>query len=257
MPNFWQPEIIIQVLIIAVFVYLALRFLQGTRGAGVLRGLVVLWILLFVTASFFTKRQGLTELEWLAQNVLTWGFLAVLIIFQPELRRGLVRLGRNPFLVLSRRSHVVDQISKALVSLSQKRIGALVAIERDTRLGSIVEGGTAIDAEVSAELIHTIFWPGTPLHDGGMIIHADRVVAAGCIFPLSEDPSIQQHMGTRHRAAVGLSEESDAIVLVVSEETGNISICLEGKIIENLSQRELVRQLVAALPKEGASRSKQ
>jgi diadenylate cyclase len=247
---------ITQILLIAAFMYLVLRFIRGTRGAGVFRGLVVLWIILYVTASFLTKWAEWEQIGFLVENVLTVGIFAVLIIFQPELRRGLVRLGRNPFLPRSKRTRVFEQLTRAVDTLSQRRIGALIAIEREVGLGGLVEGGTHLDAELSSDLLHTIFWPGTPLHDGAAIVHGDRIVAAGCVLPLTDNPALARRLGTRHRAAVGLSEETDAVVLIVSEETGNISVSLSGQIIENITPRELMRQLATAFPQESGEKPK-
>jgi diadenylate cyclase len=187
---------------------------------------------------------NLEVINWILARIFTIAVVAILIIFQPELRRGLARLGQSSiFGAFARESKVIDEIIKAAVNLSSKKIGAIIALEREMGLKTYIESGVPIGAKVKSELINTIFMPNTPLHDGGLIIRENRIQAAGCLFPLTESPHVSKTLGTRHRAALGLSEETDAVVLVVSEETGTISLAVAGKLIRSLDKDTLKRSL--------------
>jgi diadenylate cyclase len=169
----------------------------------------------------------------------------MVILFQPELRRGLIRFGQAPVMrtLLRGEEAIFDQVAEAAEQLSRHKIGALIAFQREVGLDDFIEGGTRLDAEVTTELIMTIFWPDTPLSDGGLVLQNMRMVAAGCLFPLSENPAIDRRLGTRHRAAIGLTEDTDAVCVIVSEETGIISLAVGGQIIRSLDKEQLVNRL--------------
>ncbi len=247
---------IIEIIILWVMFYHVLVFFQGTRAFQVLKGLSYL-ILAFLISSIL----DFPTLNWLLTNFFAISIIAVLIIFQQELRQGLARLGQqhlfNVGLEESEIVAIIEELTGALEKLSKKRIGALIAIERETALKTYIESGVPLDARVSAELIQTIFTPRTPLHDGGVIIRGERVVAASCLFPLSDNPNFSKLIGTRHRAALGMTEQTDAIVLIASEETGEISVATEGRFIPiinrerfaNILKNFLVKQPPAAQPR--------
>jgi diadenylate cyclase len=241
---------IVQILAIAFVLYFVLKFLQGTRGAGVLRGLVIIMVGAYI-AAYFAPDQ-LSQIAHLMQRFMAYALVAVVIVFQPELRRGLTRLGQNPFIrrFMSGESTALNQLAEAVKALSENKIGALIAVERDVGLRSYMEAGVVLDAEVSEPLLQTIFWPGTPLHDMGIIIQGERVAAAGCLFPVTERPGFSATLGTRHRAGVGITEETDAVAIVVSEETGQIALAFEGRLWRNISPDALYRELVKLLVRE-------
>jgi len=236
----WRPAVEIGV-IWFVFYYVLIS-IRGTRAIQVLKGLMVLFI-----AFFISQLLNLTTINWLLTKIFAISVIALLIIFQPELRRGLAHLGRNRFLaIFSRTEETINEIVKAAGRLSKRKIGALIAIEREIGLKVYIESGVSMDSKVSNELIQTIFMPHTPLHDGGIIIQEQRIAAAGCLFPLTQNPSISKTMGTRHRAAMGLTEETDAICVIVSEETGAVSVAVSGKLTRNLelpNLRKVLRNL--------------
>jgi diadenylate cyclase len=239
----WGP--LLEVLILTGLVYAVLRFMRGTRGAGILRGLVILYTCVIVLVLAVAKFAELENIRWIMENFLGIAILGVVVVFQPEIRRALVRLGESPVWSLFGGPHegAIDEIVKAAVNLSKKSIGAIIVIERETRLGSYIEGGVRLDAAVGAELLNTIFYPKTPLHDGAVIIRKGRIVAANCLLPFTENTELVRGMGARHRAGIGLSEESDAVVIIVSEETGRISVALKGDIQQGLDAKELRRVL--------------
>jgi diadenylate cyclase len=231
----------IEVLFIASLVYLLFKLVQGTRGAGILRGMVIFFMFAFALAFVGSRTLELTHLGWVLENMLTLSVVGIIIIFQPEIRRGLVRVGQNPLVRPFVRSHtpVIDEIAEACTNMARRKLGALIAIQRIGGLRNFVEGGTRLDAEVSAPLIRTVFEKDTPLHDGAIIVQGSRIAAAGCLFPLSENPNISKELGTRHRAGVGLTEESDAVVVIVSEETSRISVAVGGELMRGLSREDL------------------
>jgi diadenylate cyclase len=192
-------------------------------------------------AFFLSQKLQLEVINWILFKAFGIAVITFLIIFQPELRRGLARLGQSPFFGVFSKEHqkIVDEIVKAVVGLSGKKIGALIALEREMGLRTYIESGVSLSGKVSSGLINTIFMPNTPLHDGGLIIRGGRIQAAGCLFPLIENPRISKTLGTRHRAALGLSEETDAVVIVVSEETGSISLAVSGKLMRDLGEESL------------------
>ena len=231
--NLWRP--VLEILIIASLFYYLLGFIRGTRAVQVLKGLVIL-IIIFVLA----QRFHLDAVNWLLTKIFPVAMLALIIIFQPELRTALARLGANPFLPnLGRNKAVLNIIAETISMLSKKRIGALIAIEDEVGLKNYIESGVSIHSSVSGELLMSIFFPNTPLHDGGVIIQGDQVASAACLFPLTQREDLAKTMGTRHRAALGLSEETDAVVIVVSEETGMVSLTMYGKFIHDLSEERL------------------
>lgn len=237
--HWWQ--VAIELLLIGLFVFWVLRFLRGTRGARMLKGIAFALVSLFLIVRLLAEQFELQRIAFLYERLLLFVSFAVIVVFQPELRRALMRLGETPF--LGRWSQQVDEEVEALVEMatfcSRRKVGALVAIERDTPLGGIAESGTKIDADLTAALLNTIFWPNSPLHDLGVVVRQGRVAFAGVQFPLAESGELERELGSRHRAAVGLSQESDAVVLVVSEETGDVSIAERGQLIRKLTPEGL------------------
>ncbi|CAA7600349.1 adenylate cyclase [Acididesulfobacillus acetoxydans] len=240
---------IIDILVVATVLYQFLMLIKGTRAVQLIKGLAVLLVV-----SYLAEQLGLTTISWILSQVWKMLFVALPVVFQPELRRALEQLGRGKFftrhpLALGNEAleMVIEEMVRCTQVLSKNRIGALVVIERETGVQDYVETGIKIDGVVSSEFLVNIFIPNTPLHDGAVIVRADRVAAAGCFLPLSENPNIQKELGTRHRAALGLSEVSDAVIVVVSEETGAISVAIDGgltrflddKSLRDLLQREL------------------
>lgn len=226
---------IIDILIIAFIIYKAIEFLRETRAGQLVKGIVFL-LALYAFATAF----NLAVLSWLLSAVFGSAIVAVVIIFQPELRRMLERVGQarisniqsgNDEVTILTNS--IEQICKAAIQFQKTKTGALIVFERTTQLGDIVNSGTILDAEVSESLVGNIFYPKSPLHDGAMIIRDGRIYAASCILPLTQSTAFSSQLGTRHRAAIGMTENSDAIVLIVSEETGIISIAFNGQITRN------------------------
>jgi diadenylate cyclase len=237
----WQDALEIALLTVAI--YYSWKFFRGTPGANVLMGLVTLFLGGTLISEFF----GLPVIGWIFKTLSAVLILALVVIFQPELRRGLAALGsQRLFFGNSERREEIDVISETTFELANKQLGALIALERSQALDSFAETGVAIDCALSTELVVTIFFPKTPLHDGGLIVRGDRLAAAGCIFPVSQVVDLDRTLGTRHRAALGLTEQSDAVVIVVSEETGIVSIC-HGGIIEREFEPESFRRRLAEL----------
>jgi diadenylate cyclase len=227
--------------------YFLFRLFRGTRGSAILSGLIILFSTLFV----ITSLSHLDVLNWLLSKLMLYISLAVVVIFQPEIRRVLARLGRQPWRNgIATQRNLVEPIVQAVKILSDRKVGALIAIERDIGMRTIQDSGTRLNSSVSAELLATIFFPHTPLHDGGVIISGDRICSAGCLFPLSQREELSKALGTRHRAAIGITEETDAIVIVVSEETGSISIAYNGKLRRGLDEGRLRRVLSSMLSRE-------
>jgi diadenylate cyclase len=241
---------VLDILLVALVFYWLLTLIQGTQAVQLLRGILVLSVLAAIVASAF---NSFIAFEWLIGKALPALLVSIPIIFQPELRRALDRLGRTSKIFASPHQKNT-QIEKAIMAvcdavgpLSQQQHGALIVFERSTGLGEYVETGVKIDAWVSAELIRTIFYPNTALHDGGIIIRGDKVIAGGVVLPLGVDMAAQRQtwMGTRHRAALGLTQLTDAIVVVVSEETGTISVAHNGQFIRGLDKKRLEQILIA------------
>ncbi len=234
-----------EVFIIFVFVYAFLRLMEGTRGAGILKGLALLVGVLALMSILLTRWFRLENLQWVVSHIGPVVLIPMFILFQPEVRRALIRLGQNPMFRMFFRVHagLTEELIRATFSLSRDKVGGLIAIEREVGLRSYVEGGVRLDAEVTAELIKTIFWPGTPLHDGAVVIRQQRIAAAGCLFPLTDNPQFSAELGTRHRAGIGVTEESDAAAIIISEQTGQVSLAVGGTIQRDVDERALRRAL--------------
>jgi diadenylate cyclase len=238
---------VIDILLVSIIFYAFLTIIQGTQAVQLLRGLMIIVIITVVVTSVFQ----LTAFNWLIRNSLPALLVAIPVVFQPELRRLLERLGRSTggFLYVRPQEtalrRVIDTVARACSRLALSRHGALIVLERETGLQDIIETGVRLNAEVSEALLVTLFYPNTALHDGAVIIGQDRVVAAGCVLPLSTTDGGERQLGTRHRAALGVTEASDAITVVVSEETGIISIAHNGRIIRRLDEKRLVKVLSA------------
>ena len=234
-------QVTIELLLIGLFVHWVLRFLRGTRGARLLKGIAFVLISLFLIIQLLAAQFQLERIRFLYTQFLTFASYAIVVVFQPELRRALLRLGETR--LFRGWSQQINEEIEALVEsaafLSRRMIGALVAIEREVGLGGIAESGTRINADLTSELLNTIFWPNSPLHDLGVVISQGRVAYAGVQFPLAESGDLEREIGSRHRAAVGMSQESDAVVLVVSEETGDVSIAERGQLIRKLTPEGL------------------
>ncbi len=241
---------VVEIAILAVTIYFILRLLGKTRGAGIVRGLGLVAVGLFLVAQVVIASFDLTVLGRVLDYLLTTVLLGLLVIFQPELRRGLMVLGRYRVLryfVRTREQPVADKLADAAEAMSREYIGALIAIEREMALAMYVETGEPIDGEVSANLLRAIFCKRSPLHDGAVILCGGRLAAAACQLPLGQPPEgASMHMGMRHRAALCLSEETDAVLLVVSEETGRISLAVGGRL-EPVSRENLSRRLAGLL----------
>lgn len=236
----WRDAI--EILIVAYVLYRIFLLIHGTRALQMLFGIILL-----VAAYVAALLLKLTMITYLLGLVFTWGALAAVIVLQPELRSALAHLGYSRVTRFFRRmetTEVADEILKAISWMSRARIGCIIAVERERGLGEYASSGSAMDARVTADLLSTIFSPHTPLHDGAVIIRGDRIIAAGCILPLSQVQLADRTFGTRHRAALGLSEETDALVVVVSEETGQMSVAEAGRLVRELEPRQ-VRDLVA------------
>ncbi len=235
------------ILVVAVIVYWLLTLIQGTTAVMVVRGIVTLLLVGTILGYFL----NLTVLSWLLRNSIPALMVAVPILFQPELRRALEQIGRAGGLLphaplLTSSAHVVDVVAVAARRLSERRWGALIVLERETALGEFSETGVEIDGSLSVELLLNIFYPNSPLHDGAVIVRGDRLVAAGTVLPLAEVHSSPQHYGTRHRAALGITEQTDAVTVVISEETGRISLANNGRLVQNLDEGKL-RKVLAIL----------
>jgi diadenylate cyclase len=236
----FMPLSIRDIIDIALVGYIAYRFLllmRGTRGAQMTFGIVVLLLFYWVT-----RYYRLTAVQWLLSNLLTYIVIGIIVLYQNEIRRGLANLGKTPSLGRHRKrstSEGFDEIILAATTLASKKIGALVVVEKDIGLRNYAESGIALDAVLTYDLLVTIFHPNTPLHDGAVIVQRNRIIAAGCFLPLTLDPHLSKELGTRHRAAIGITEETDAIAVIVSEETGIISCASGGKISRNLDGTRL------------------
>lgn len=234
---------LVEILVVAWLFYRILLVLAGTRALQMLFGLVLL-----VGVYFVSRILALRLLVYLLEAFFRFGAIAALVVFQPELRSALAHLGRSRLMRIFNRleqNEVAEEIADAAVDLSRGKIGAIIAIEREIGLGEYAETGTPLQARVSAPLITTIFTPYSPLHDGAVVIRGDEVVAAGAILPLTQFPITDRSLGTRHRAALGLSEETDALVVVVSEETSKISVAFRGQLQRGLDREALVRSISA------------
>ncbi|MEM9416407.1 MAG: diadenylate cyclase CdaA [Planctomycetota bacterium] len=246
-----QPwQVLFELAVIWVVVYLIVRFLKGTRGARVVWGVALIMIVgTLVLRLFGGGENTLERLNFLYSNFLAFISLVLVIVFQPELRRALVRIGEAGLFRQSglRKARVVEEIVASIDYLARNKIGGLIAIERQSGLKGIVEAGTHLDCEVNRQILNTIFWPGSALHDMGVVIRGDRLVAAGVQFPLAEGDDVLQELGSRHRSAIGLSQDADALVIVVSEETGTISIAERGELDRGLTPSDLRKRLAKGM----------
>lgn len=234
----------LDVILVWYVIYKLLTIIKGTKAIQLLNGLFVI-----VLAKLATYILGLDTLDWLLQEVINWGFLAIIIIFQPEIRRALEQLGRGRLFQRTmtqqedEQNRLIDAVKKSVSYMAKRRIGALISIERETGLNEYIETGIKLNAEISSELLINIFIPNTPLHDGAVILQKDHISAAACYLPLSESTFISKELGTRHRAAIGLSEVTDAITVVVSEETGAVSITADGNLHRQLTIEQFEKLL--------------
>ncbi|MFO8052388.1 MAG: diadenylate cyclase CdaA [Candidatus Omnitrophota bacterium] len=239
---------IVEIIILWMVIYRIFLFLKGTKAVYLLRGIIVLIISLVAF-----QLLGLPVLTKILTYLFAFFLVLIAIIFQPELREGLIRLGRRHVFRIEPQIEEMEQVLREIISsvgvLSRKKIGGLIAIKREMGLRKYAESGVVLDADTTSELVQNIFYPSAPLHDGGVIIEGTRVVAAACLFPLSDNPNLERTLGMRHRAAVGLSEATDSIVIVVSEETGIISLAIEGQLTRRLSPNDLFTILKGQLTK--------
>lgn len=234
---------VLEILLLSVGLYYGYLYFRGTRGAKVLTGLAIV----FLTLTLISQLLQLEVIGWIVRSFSVFLAVALLVIFQPELRRALAELGGHPiFSLTTEKRETVSDLSEAIMQLAHKQFGALVAIERDTSMRPYEESGVVMDAQFSVELMLTIFHPKTALHDGGVILRNGRIAAAACIFPVSQRETLDRSLGLRHRAGLGITEESDAVAVIVSEETGAISICYRRRIERDFT-RETFRQRLSEI----------
>ena len=237
---------ILDVLIVAFLVYKVLGFIRETRAEQLAKG-----VLVFFLVTFLSYACHLYTLHYILSNVLQVGLIALVVIFQPELRRALEHLGRSKLTTVfsqvdkDEAKQMIGEFVRAIESMSASRTGALIVIERETLLNDIVETGTIVDSAVSEQLIGNIFYEGSPLHDGALIVRGDRLYAAGCVLPLTQNKELNKELGTRHRAGIGITENSDALTLIVSEETGVVSIARDGKLTRFLDMKTVEKMLLS------------
>ena len=235
---------IIDIAIVSFIIYKVIGFFRSTRAAQLAWGIVIIGI-----AAFISRILNLYIVNWLFSNLISVGLVALVVVFQPELRRGLELLGRGGFrrqLIIQKESisGMVDKIVRSVEYFAGRREGAIIVIERHTALQDIVETGTVIDAVISEDLLENLFYKGSPLHDGAVILRAERILAAGCVLPLTQIQNLSRELGTRHRAGIGITEVSDSVAIIVSEETGIISVAKDGKLSRFLDRKALEKQLL-------------
>lgn len=248
--NNWRA--LIEIAILAVGIYYAIMLVRGTRGAPVVTGFLLVLLVLTVLA----RALQLEVFTRLLGNFFAFFAVAVIVIFQPELRRMLAELGSLPFFVSVREQReIIEVIVQTVERLADVRIGMLVALEQSIQLQEVVESGIVVDAEVTPEMLETIFFPNNAIHDGGVIIRSNRIINAACIFPLTQRQDLSKSLGTRHRAAIGLTEETDAVVVVVSEETGAVSYAYKGQLVRGVTLEELRSFLTSVLVRAPQSRT--
>ena len=247
---------LLDISIVAFIIYRTILLIKGTRAVQMLLGLAVILVV------YFGSRVGdLHTLNWFLSNFLSSIILVIVVIFQNDIRRALMHVGRNPFLggmTYREESEIIEELVKACVALSNRKIGALLAIERETGIKDILESGVSVEARVSSELIRSIFMPNSPIHDGAVVVQQGQLSMAGCFLPLSQNVDLSKNLGTRHRAAIGLTELVDAIAIIVSEETGKISVAVNGGMTRNLDAASLKKVLGRLLePKSSKGKKKQ
>lgn len=244
----------IDILVVAFVVYKLLGFIRETRAQQLIKGILVI-----VIGAFLSELFNLYTINWILRNTLTLGVIALIIIFQPELRRGLEYIGRSKLVTgkfgqmdKDKAKQITSEFVRAVEQFSKTKTGALIIIERETALEDIIETGTIVNADISAELLGNIFYEGAPLHDGAVIIRGDRIVSAGCVLPLTQNKTLSKELGTRHRAGIGITENSDAISIIVSEETGIISMAIDGKLSRFLDIKTVEKTLLSLYLEDGA-----
>jgi len=240
---------VVEITILWFMIYKIIVFLKDTKAVYAIRAIIFLIVFFFLC-----QRFGLDTLNWLMSKMFALSVLAVLIIFQQEFRQGLVQLGRRSLFSGGYKAEeaelVIREIAAAAAVMAKKKIGALIALQREMSLKNFIESGSILDSQVSSEILQAIFNEASPIHDGGVVVVAGRLSAAGCLFPLSDNPEIDKALGMRHRAGIGISEETDSVVVLVSEETGTISIALNGRLTKNLTKEELTTILKGLLKKK-------
>lgn len=246
--TYWKPGL--EILFLWILIYHALVFFEGTRAIQVWRGIIVL-----LAVFFLVQYLSLNILNWIFDKLLGISVLAIMVIFHPEIRQGLARLGQHNMFRTPLRAEELDimlkELGKAVEGLCRDKFGALIAIEKSDPLTPFIETGDRIDALVTSDLLHTIFTPNSMLHDGGVIIQNGRIAAAGCLFPLTQNQDLSRVFGTRHRAALGLSEETDALIIVISEERHDVSLVHESRLYKDLSKDELLVKIKNILNPKG------
>lgn len=258
--SFLRLSDLIDILLVTYAIYKALVFIRNTRTMQLVKGLAV-----FMVVMYLSYVLNFHTIHYLLSNVIQVGILAILILFQPEFRRGLEQIGRTSMgkwfnfeeqKDSQEKALIISEVVKSCQFMSKRRIGALIIIERELKLNEIIDTGIKLNADVSSELLVNIFIPKTPLHDGAVIIRDNKVVSAACFLPLSQNPNLSKELGTRHRAGLGISEESDAVVVIVSEETGNISVAVNGELNVNASGEILTKNLIKLLESKKETRVK-
>jgi diadenylate cyclase len=244
----WRPAV--EIAVIAAILYLIFRFMRGTRGAAVLRGTFFVLFAALAVLVLFAHAAGLARLVWVLERLIALAVVGVLVVFQPEIRRGLIRSGGGRLVSLfSRAEHATaDEVVEAAAALSKEKAGAVIAVERASPLSSYARGGVRLDAELSSELLASLFAAGSPLCDGAAIVRARRVAAAGCLLPLTENPEAAKTLGTRHRGAIGLTEQTDAAAVVISGGSGKLALAFRGELTQDLSVEELRARLRELCP---------
>lgn len=247
----WRNFInLIDILVIWFLIYELMVLVRGTRAVQLFKGIIII-----IVVKLISWYIGLTTVSWVMDQIINWGVIAMVVIFQPEIRRGLEHLGRGTMFTRTKTENeeeeaLITQLDQAIQYMSKRRIGALIAIEMDTGLEEYIETGIPLDAEVTGALLINIFIPNTPLHDGAVIIKGGRIAVAAAYLPLSDSKLIPKELGTRHRAAVGISEVTDALTIVISEETGGVSITKDNELIQDMTQENYLKFLRAHLYKK-------
>ncbi len=251
---------IIDILVVAYVIYKGIKLVKETRAIQLIKGIIILILALQISSLL-----NLYMMNYILKNAMQVGVIALVIVFQPELRRVLEKMGRSNFgsaltfddeELAKETSETITQLCNAVGNLSEHRIGAIIILERKTKIGDIIRTGVSLDSKITAELLINLFVPNTPLHDGAVVIRDNRIVAAACFLPLTQNNDLNIELGTRHRAAIGITETSDSVALVVSEETGKISIAIEGALTRNLTVESLQRALNKLLSGEPSQLNK-
>ncbi|MCC7667340.1 diadenylate cyclase CdaA [Liquorilactobacillus satsumensis] len=254
----WQHLVnLVDILVVWYVIYKLMMLLRGTKAVQLFRGVIIIVLIKFVSWFF-----DLQTVSWITNQIINWGFIAIIIIFQPEIRRGLEHLGRGSLFVHNKKQNedelrMIKALDQAIQYMSKRRIGALITIQRETGLEDYIETGIGIDAEITGALLINIFIPNTPLHDGAVIIKNNKIAVAAAYLPLSESNLIPKALGTRHRAAVGISEVTDALTIVVSEETGGVTVTENNELLRDLTREDylklLKKELIAPATNKNAS----